>query len=177
MVRFVNDIIGSQVILFQERAHVGPVRDVIIDPGDGSFLGITVYDPIEKRDKVVPSMEIKGSGKNFLLIKDYESITDPDDVVKIKAVLPINPKIIGARVETQSGQYLGKVTNATINLKLLALEKLYVASSSLLKFLSEDLIISAKKIIEIQKTKIIVSDEFVKVGEKKSVFSALPVPE
>jgi sporulation protein YlmC with PRC-barrel domain len=131
MVRFISDIIGSQVLLFQERAHVGPAKEVIIDPNDGSFLGIVVFDPIERKKKVVPASEIKGSGKNFLLIKDYDSISEPEDVIKIQSALEINPKIIDARVETQSGQYLGKVGDATVNFKMMCLEKLYVHPNSL----------------------------------------------
>jgi uncharacterized protein YrrD len=174
MVRFISDIIGSQVLLFQERAHVGPAKEVIIDPNDGSFLGIVVFDPIERKKKVVPASEIKGSGKNFLLIKDYDSISEPEDVIKIQSALEINPKIIDARVETQSGQYLGKVGDATVNFKMMCL---YVHPNSFIKFLAKDLIIPAKKIIEIQKNRIIVSDEFVTIRETKAAISAIPIPE
>lgn len=177
MIRFITDIIGSQVLLFQEKAHVGPAREVIISPDDGSFLGIVVFDPIGKKNMVVPAGEIKGSGKEFLLICDYDSLTEMDDVVKIKAALQINPKIIGARVETMSGQHLGKVKDATIDFKLMCLERLYVAPASIIQFLAKDLIIPAKKIIRIEKEKIIVSDEFVTVSEKKSAITAIPVPE
>jgi sporulation protein YlmC with PRC-barrel domain len=169
MVKLITDIIDAQVLLFQEKAHVGPVRDVIIAPVDGSFLGVMIFDPIDRMTKVVPASEIKGSGKDFLLIKDYSSLTEPDDVVRIKAALEINPKIIGARVETKSGQYIGKVNNATINFKLMCLERLYVSPASLLEFLAKDLIISAKNIVEIQKDKIIVSDTYATVKEKSIV--------
>jgi sporulation protein YlmC with PRC-barrel domain len=177
MIRFISDIIGSSVLLFQEKAHVGPVREVIISPDDGSFLGIVIFDPIERKKMVVPATEIKGSGKEFLLIKDYDSLTEPDDVVKIKAALEINPKIISSRVETMSGQHLGKVNDATIDFKIMCLERLYVAPASLIQFLAKDLIIPAKKIIRIEKDKIIVSDEFVTVSEKKAAIIAIPAAE
>jgi sporulation protein YlmC with PRC-barrel domain len=177
MIRFIRDIIGSQVLLFQEKAHVGPAREVIVSPDDGSFLGIVVFDPINRKNMVVPAVEIKGSGKDFLLICDYDSLTEPDDVVKIKAALEINPKIVGAKVETMSGQYLGKVSDATIDFKLMCLERLYVAPASFIQFLAKDLIIPAKKIIRIEKEKIIVSDEFVTESAKKPAIAAIPVPE
>lgn len=177
MIRFISEIIGSQVILFQEKAHVGPVREVIISPDDGSFLGVIIYDPIDRKNKAVPATEIKGTGKDFLLVKDYDSLTEPDDVIRIKAALEVNPKIIGAKVETQCGQYLGKVNEATINFRLLSLERLFVTPHTLLQFLAKDLIIPAKKIIEIQKEKIIVSDEFVTVADKVAAGNTVPIPE
>lgn len=177
MIRFISDVVGSSVLLFQEKAHVGPVREVIISPDDGSFLGIVVFDPIGRKKMVVPAGEIKGGGKEFILIKDYDSLTEPDDVVKIKAALEINPKIIGAHVETMSGQFLGKVYDATIDFKLMCLERLYIAPASIIRFLARDLIIPAKKIIRIEKERIIVSDEFVTVPSKKSIVSAIPATD
>lgn len=166
MVKFFTDIIGSTVLLFQERAQIGPAADVIVDPVDGAFLGISVLDSVEKRKKVVPASEIKGFGPGFILIRDFKSLTEIEDVVRIKKVIEEDIKIIGSRVETESGQKLGKVENATIDLKLLALERLYVNPPLSISFLSTQLIIPSAKIIEIQKKRIIISDEFAKAKKK-----------
>lgn len=174
MIRMISDIVGSNVILFQEKAKAGEVKELIIDCKDGAFLGLTVFDPIKRKDQVIPSSEITGTGKGFIMARDYNSLSEYDDVVKIKESLLNNPKIIGAKVETESGQKLGKVTDATIDFRLLSLERLFVASSSLVSFLSSDLIIPAKKIIEIKKNKIIVSDKYLKVPSKKVAKLALP---
>lgn len=122
-------------------------------------------------------MEIKGFGEDFVMINDLKSISETDDVIRIKTALETGSKIIGAKVETESGQKLGRVTDATIDLKFGALERLYVNVIPLISFLSKDLIISAKKIIEIQKNKIIVSDEFAKEKVKKMAAMPSAVPE
>lgn len=155
---------------------MAPVSAVIIDPADGSFLGIMIEGP-KKQKKVIPAMEIKGFGEDFVMINDLKSISEIDDVIRIKTALETGSKIIGAKVETESGQKLGRVTNATIDLKFGALERLYVNVIPLISFLSKDLIISAKKIIEIQKNKIIVSDEFAKEKVKKMAAMPSAVPE
>lgn len=177
MVKFFTDIIGSRVLLFQERAQIGPAADVIIDPADGAFLGISVLDSVEKRKKVIPASEIKGFGTGFVLARDFKSLTEIDDVVRIKKVIEDDVNILGAKVETESGQKLGKVENATIDLKLLALEKLYVNPPLSISFLSTQLIIPSAKIIEIQKKKIIVGDEFAKVKKKVTESQIMPVVE
>jgi sporulation protein YlmC with PRC-barrel domain len=174
MVKLISELQGAQIILFQENAKVGEVQEVVISPDDGAFLGITLIDPIEKKPKVIPAIEIKGFGSGLVLVKGLESLTEFDDVIKVKKALELGAKIIGERVETESGQNLGKVTDATINFELVALEKLYVSANPLLSFIAKDLLVPAKKIVEIQKKKIIVTDEFVKNTEAKVAPNVIP---
>lgn len=177
MIKFFTDLIGSEVLLSQERAQVGPVSDVIIDPLDGAFLGISVLDSVEKVKKVIPAIEIKGIGSGFVLVRDFKSLTEIEDVVRIKKALETQIKILGSKVETESGQKIGKVENATINLKMLALEKLYVNPPLSISFLAKQLIIPSAKIVEIQKKKIIISDEFAKAKKKAAQAQVIPVVE
>lgn len=178
MVKLISDIIGTKVLLFQERSIVGEVAGCIIDPKDGAFLGIKIISEVERKSKVIPENEIKGFGPDIVLVKDMRSLSEPEDVVRIGEALKIDPKIIGEKVETECGQKLGTVEDATINLQLLALERLYVRPKGILNFFAEQLIIPAKKIIEIKKDLIIVSDEFAKAEAKKVAKAvAIPAPE
>lgn len=177
MVKFFTDLIGSNVLLFQEKAQVGPAADVIIDPENGAFLGISVLDPVEKKKKVIPASEIKGVGDKFILARDFKSLTEIEDVIRVKKTLDEKIEILGSKVETESGQKLGKVENATIDLKLLCLEKIYVNPPLSISFLSKQLIIPSSKIIEIQKKKIIVTDEFAKEKKKVAMVATAPAQE
>lgn len=157
---------------------IGEAAGCIIDSKDGAFLGIKIISTVEKQPKVIPSNEIKGFGPDFVLVKDMQSLSEPEDVVRIKEALLIDPIIIGSKVETECGQKLGRVEDATLNLKLSALERLYVHPRGFLNFFATSLIISAKKIIEIKRDLIIVSDEFVKVEAKKVAEAAIvPAPD
>lgn len=157
---------------------VGEVSGCIIDPKDGAFLGVKILDSVGRQPKVIPTNEIKGFGPDIVLVKDMRSLSEPKDVIRILEALAVDPIIIGSKVETECGQKLGIVEDATINLKVLALERLYVRPRGPFGFFAEQLLISAKKIIEIRRNKIIVSDEFAKVDIKKVAKAAfVPTPE
>ncbi len=169
---FATDIIGYKIITFHNSFEAGLVQSIIIDPENGQFLGVKfIY---EKKIRVVPLSEILTFGNSFLIIKDAKSISEIDDVVKIEKALLIDAQIIDEKVETESGQKVGKVSNYIIDLSKMSLDKLYVAPAVSINFLASELIIPLTNIIEIKKKKIIVSDKYIKV--KKPFFDISPSP-
>jgi len=169
MIKFFGKIIGLPVVLDEEKARAGEVEKIIISPEDGAFLGFLVFDPIEKKPKVVPSVEIKAITPNFALIKNFASITEIDDVVRIKNALTVNPDIIGSKVYTDSGTYLGRVNEATLSITKMELERIYVSAPFSISLLSQDLIIPLSKITKIESKKIYVQDGTVKTKAQKKV--------
>lgn len=167
MIKLFSEIIGATLITFQERLTVGKVEKIIIDPADGAFLGFG------SNKQVVPVSEIRAVGAEFILIKDLASLTEPTEVVKISNALTSKTKIIGASVETESGQKLGKVAEAALDLVSMRLERLFVSPPISLQNLGKQLAISANKIIKIEKTRIIVSDEFIK-AKSRALGSVVP---
>lgn len=174
MVKFISQIIGAQVLLFQERAFVGEVADVLIDPKDGSFAGIELIAPKLKQPLYVPASEIKGFGQKFVLIKGENSLSGKDEVVRIKKILEDRPQILKSKVYQESGGYIGRVEDATLDFKLLSLERLYVNPKISTKFLAESLIIPAKTIIKIEPRKIIIQDGEIK--QKEARYATRPTP-
>jgi sporulation protein YlmC with PRC-barrel domain len=171
MVKFIGKIIDSEVLLFQERAKLGEVSDVLVDPADGSFVGLEVLLP-KNKIKYIPLPEIKGFGRGMVMIKGVESLSDRKDVVRIDKMLKNKVIIIGSKVVTEEGETVGKVTEATLNLKLSALERLYVRPPLSLKFLTDSLVIPAKNIVRIEEKKIIIKD----TGKAKSKEKTAPCP-
>lgn len=170
-------MIGKKVLLFQEGLLVGEISRVLIDSQNGSFAGLEVFSEKEKGLRYVPPAEIKGFGRNFVLIKNIDSLSLADDVVVIKKALDEGVKIVNARVYYEDGRYIGKVDDATINLKIAMLEKIYINPKLSIKFLSEYLIISAKMIVKIEPKKITVKDDRPKVSKKNMIAVPSPVSE
>lgn len=173
MVKFITDIIGSEVLVQRERLRVGKIANVILSPDNGDLIGILISTHT-KKDDAVPASEIKGFGDGFVLINEASSIDSPDEIVRIKQILDKKIKIIGQKVYTESGQRLGKCVNATLSLKYQKLDKIYVTPKAIVAILASDLMIPAKKIVEITKERIIVTDEFVRVPAPTLAASASP---
>ena len=167
MVKFISDIMDSVVILFQERIKVGTVKELIVNPDDGFFLGFVVSQYSKEDDKVVLLKNVKGFGNGIVMIDEYGALSDFNDIVEIEKTYPNNPEILKAKVVTESDQKIGKVADATVSLDSKKLEKIYVEPNLSVRFLSNQLIIPKNKIVKIEKKKIIVSDEFIAVKDKK----------
>lgn len=166
MIKFINQIIGANIILFQERAIVGQVSRVLIDPDDGAFVGLVVAPVHQKQETYIPTTEIKGFGRGLVMVEDLRSLSEEEDVILIKKVLDGEPQIIGAPVFDEDGTRLGKVNDATIDVRVGVLKKLYVNPPLLAGILGDQKIIDAKQIVKIEKKRITVQGTRVK---KKSI--------
>lgn len=171
MLKFLTEMLGLKVILYQEQALVGEVHDYLIDHETGEFLGVLVNSPLEKKEKIIPTGEFKAIGQDSILVSDLNSLTDIEDFIKGSKALKTNAKIIGETAKTESGKVLGKVTESAINTQSFKIERIYVRPKIGLKIPVKDLIIPATKITEITKKYILVSDEYVTAKAKKSILT------
>lgn len=85
-------------------------------------------------------------------------------------------KLIGLRVETKSGQYLGRVRDFEIWADALEIKKFYVRPAGIVKgFTDGDLIIEKSAVLSIDENKMTVLDlggaEFAKAGKIRKEFS------
>lgn len=162
MVKFLSNILGVDIIVRKEKLRVGTVKQVIINPDTGEVAGILGMS-FKKWTFAVPISEIEKFLLGAVLVSRVEAVSEPSEIIRIKQILDKNIKIVGLPVETESGQKLGRVRELTLNLKYNRLENLYVNPRGPIKIFSTELIISAKKIVEITKKKIVISDNHLKV--------------
>ncbi len=158
MMKFVSQLVGAKVLLYQEGAIVGEASRVLIDPDDATFVGLAVQPSHLRSERYIPTSEIKGYGSGYLMAKGLSSLSEENEVIKIRKVLSNEPQIIGARVVTEDGTRIGKVADATVNLKDSILDKLYLTSLLNIGLLGEQKIIDRSQILKIEKKKIIVRD-------------------
>lgn len=173
MLKFLSELKDLKILLFQERAVVSVVKDYLISAETGKLLGIYTIHPLEKAVKIIPSSHIKAIGNDFVLIDSLDSLTEPEEIVKVKEAQLVDPKILGEAVFTEGGFKVGKVKDAVISFESLKLEKLYLNPTGVTSF-ARELIIPANKIVKIEKKKIIIKDGAQKI--RSSVFAPKPTP-
>jgi uncharacterized protein YrrD len=173
MIRFTTDIVGAQILLFQEQATLGPVKRIVFSSESLDVLGLLAYDPILKKEVVLLPRNIKKMIQDIIVADGYDTLGDPQDVIRIHEAMREDIQVIKEVVVTESGQKLGRVTTATIDTLSWKISRLYVNPPLGLKGLTKELLIPAKKIVKIEKKQIIVSDDFATVKGIKTV----PVPK
>jgi len=175
MIKLFSEIIRAKVILANERAYVGYVKDIVISDEDGTFLGVSCTDELGRKIKYIPSVEFKGFGPDSIIVNGYDSLSDLDDLVRLKEVVDRKIKIIKSSVITKEGKKVGKVNEATINLKHMALERIFVTPVLRIKNFAKDLIIPAKSIEQILPNKIIIAEDVLKTKKKAVIMSPATV--
>jgi sporulation protein YlmC with PRC-barrel domain len=169
-----QDIIGTPVLSQRDGHRIGTIKLPLIDPETGKLLALVVK--VLKRRIIVP-YDILKWGKS-IEVHDGSAIIDADEILRVHSLLENYNPLIGRRVETKSGIYLGKVFDYELDTQSLSLNKLMVAKEFII-FKYSPSVVTWKHIIEIQDKKIIVKDRGVKAlaqeEELKRARMAVPV--
>jgi len=170
MNKFASELILKPVLVRDaiangEGAMVGLVENLIINPDDGKLAGITVREGFGKRNlKTLSAKDILGISSEFYLVPSYDSLGEVDEIVRLKEIMDQDIPIVGNKVYTESGMYLGKVFDFTLDLTTFLITRIYVRPG-LFGGLAKQYIIYYKNIISIEKDKITVADLTVKNKE------------
>jgi uncharacterized protein YrrD len=172
MIKFASEFRGKPVLLQKEKAVVGIVEDMIVNPDNGEFVGLLVREGFGKKNlKTLPEKDLVSITSGYFLISSYESLGELDEIVRLKTIIDLDIPITGTKTYTVSGKYLGKSRDYTLNMKSLRIDKIYVEPPILSGGMRE-LAIAFPQIISIEKDKITVEDAFIKI--KAQVRGKLP---
>jgi len=167
MQKLASEFERTTIITKRERAVLGFLRDVILNPETGDAIGLSFYVVgLKRKEMVVNALNIAGIGADFIMLESADNVSPPDEIIRIKEILDKDIEIVGSYVVDEDGRHLGKVRDWSVNLKTMRLERLYITPSSLVKLFAQDIIISANNIIKIEKGKITVRSGSVKAGKK-----------
>lgn len=142
----------------EDKAKVGTVDDIVIDPDDGSVLGLIIKKNIfDMNQHAISWQDIREIDKNGVVVLSSEVILPIEEVVRIKELQKKDFNMIGLPVETRDGYRIGAVYDFEINPNSGTLAKIYTH-----RLLSNNRIISRSNIIEIKFDKIIIRADAIK---------------
>ncbi|NPV89186.1 MAG: hypothetical protein HPY50_00225 [Firmicutes bacterium] len=110
------EIVGLPVLSIIKGREVGTVKELLIDPNQGEvaflLLGLeNWYSP----PGVLPFKDVSGVGEYALTIEYDNSITPLGEIPEAAQLLANQVKVIGTKVITRKGKYIGKVTEIIID--------------------------------------------------------------
>lgn len=154
MERFLSDLVGAPVVAEKEKAIVGFLRTIIIDPLTGAMAGISLD---KKFLRVIPTIDVRMLA-NPTFISTVDAVCEPDEIIKIASILRTGAIVFNNKVYTKSGIYLGRVYDFAVHSDFLTLTKIAVIKSFLWFFKYDPILLPYTKIIEITPEKIVVED-------------------
>lgn len=143
----------------------GIVFKPLIEPDKGKILGFFVLPMpgvVSVKIAYVSSMDIVHFGTR-IHIKDENAICDPYDIIRLQPVLEEGRPVLGQRIQTEAGEYLGKCADIQFDTESMRLTWLFPRKWFLWKTA-----VAVQNILEVRKQAIILQDQLATVPNKST---------
>ncbi len=152
---------NKPILSLRTGAPVGQALMPLINPNNLKIEGWHAEDRFTHQRGVLLSQDIRDILAQGFVVNDHESISETDELIRLKDLLELDFVLTGKPVYTESKKKIGKVSDYSFERDGFFIQKLYVAQSVLKSFSGGSIIIDRSQIIEITRTKIIVKDAVV----------------
>lgn len=150
-----SNLIGLPIFDLENQLLVAELVDFFIDIDEIKIEAIIAKTAgLIHHQKYVSAKEIADLSKAALIIQSSESLVDPKEMVRLHKKAKKRAKIVGEKVYTKKGEFLGTVFDYVVESSSLSISRIY------LKKLFDQRIIHTSAIIKIEQHKITVKDNF-----------------
>ncbi|WP_371370989.1 PRC-barrel domain-containing protein [Sporomusa aerivorans] len=110
------EIIGQPVVSITEGKEFGQVKDLVINPSNGTVAALVIDDgKWYLGARLLPFAAIAGLGENAVTISNSADITGVAAQPEYEQLLEADVKIIGTKVLTKGGKIKGKINEIIID--------------------------------------------------------------
>lgn len=111
-----EELIGLSIISLNDGKEVGTVKDLIVNPEQGSVECLVVDDGTRYLGvKLLPSKFIEGVGEYAVTVESATAITTLEDLPNVNDLLEQNVEVKGTKVLTKKGGLIGSVSEFYID--------------------------------------------------------------
>ncbi len=112
-----TSFIGMPIYSVQKGKRIGSVKDVVYDGEHSRLLALTLEEPglISPDRRILPYERIKSIGRDAIMIENEGILITEKEAGEDIRRLPQKGSLPGKKVITQSGNYLGTITDVLID--------------------------------------------------------------
>lgn len=161
MLRLSKAFFNRSILSLRTGSKIGSAIDPLINPDNLKIEGWFAVSKTVKGEQILPAGEVREFITKGLVVNDFDAITDPKDLIRLKDIIRIRFDLMGKTVVTESKRRLGKVVDFAVD-EGFYVQKLYVNPPIYKNLAGEQLLISREEIIEITNKHIVVADATIK---------------
>jgi sporulation protein YlmC with PRC-barrel domain len=158
MLQLSKNIIGKDIMSLRTGGKVATAVEPIINPHNLKIEGWYCEDVFNKEMLVLLSQDVRDFVPQGLAVNDYDVLTHPDELIRLRAILALEFQLIGKRVVSNHKRKLGKVSDYALETSTMRVQKLYVARPVYRSLSTGQLSIDYAQIIEINDKHIVVRE-------------------
>jgi len=150
-----SKLVGLPIFELENQTKVADLVDFFIDEDELTIeAAIARSAGILHQIKFISGKEMVELSKTALIVQEEESVVAPKEMVRLNKKLKHRAKIVGEKVYTKKGEYLGSVSDYVLDDSTLSIVRIYI------KKLFDQRIIHASAIVKVEQHKITVKDNF-----------------
>lgn len=163
MLQLSGMILNRPVLSLRIGRPIATTVSAIFNPDNLKIEGFYCIESQSHKRLILLCQDIRDVLPQGFVVNDQESLSEPEELVRLEHVLKLNFDIIGKQVETTTKHKIGKVNDFAVDIQSMYVQKIYVAQSLLKSFSGGNLGIDRSQIVEITDTRIIINDLEAKV--------------
>lgn len=172
---FATQLTHKAIISLQLGGMIGVVQDFIVEPATLELVAFRCFAPeLELEQPILFLRDVREIGSDCILVDDAEALASAGDVVRIQRLLDSGFHLAGTRVVTESGVYLGRVKDYTLNLETYKVQRLTIQPQPWKRLLTESYLVDREQIVDVTKERICVRDAAIPVTRKRAVGLTAP---
>jgi len=173
MLQLSNTLIDIPVMSLRTLGVVATAERPIINPNNLKIEGWYCQDQFSKNTLILLSKDIRDIVPQGLAIDDYDSLSEPEELVRLQEILEIGFELIGKLVITDRKRKVGKVTDYAVDANSFTVQKLYVSQPVYKNLTGGQLSIGRTQIVEITNRHVVVKDVEEKIGATAPAMSGI----
>lgn len=158
MLQLSGTMLNRQVLSLRTGSPIAQIIGPIINPDNLKIEGFYCEEFPEKKQSVLLYQDIRDVLPQGVVVNDFDALSDPSELVRLKKVLELDFELIGKPVETLSKDKVGKVTDYAFETATMYIQKIYVSQSILKSLTGGSLSIDRNQIQEITPKRVIIND-------------------
>lgn len=151
-----STILGLPIGSMDSQSKIGTIKNLVIDPENGELIAFFVsIGGLFQSDKVLSSHDILDFDQKGIVVRSEENLLEKNEIIKVNKIWKDRITVLNQKALTASGKNLGKINDSLIDTSTCMINKYYIHG------LFEDRILSADKVVKINKKGVIFSDDII----------------
>ena len=158
MLQLSASILNRPVMSLRTGTQIATAVQPIINPDNLKIEGFYCVDRFDNSQLIMLQQDIRDIIPQGFVVNDHDVLSEPEELVRLKAVLELQFELIGKQVETVSKQKVGKVSDYAVEMSSMMIQKLYVSQSILKSLTGGSLSVDRSQVTEITNKRVIIND-------------------
>lgn len=158
MLQLSGTMLNREVLSLRTSTPIAQIIGPIINPDNLKIEGFYCNQYSEKKQCVLLYQDIRDVLPQGVVVNDFDALSEPSELVRLKKILEMEFELIGKPVETISKDKIGKVTDYAFETATMYIQKIYVSRSLLKSLTNGSLSVDRNQIQEITPKRVIIND-------------------